>query len=161
MEKGKAKADKYGLMEPTMMVFGVMIWPMEKESLDSMMEVSMKEIFETIGSMESASLPLQIKILFMKDNSTNIFSMDMALKYLCRKSMNILEILRTMLSRVMGALCTKMAAVTMDYGAMANLMAKDITSVRQWSTKADGNKINCMDTVSQYGKMEEDMKGIM
>jgi hypothetical protein len=46
-----------------------------------------------------------------------------------------------------------MAVVMMECGRTANSMAKDITSVHQWSIKGNGKRISCTDMARLCGKM--------
>lgn len=93
-EKDREKGNKYGPMAPSMMDFGLMTWPMEKESFYNTMEDNTKEILKMIDFMAQENSSLQTKVLFMKENSISIFSMDMEPKFPWLKSTSTQEILR-------------------------------------------------------------------
>lgn len=82
MVRDKVEVNKYGLMGRFMMVNGRMIWQMVKEFFIKMEEGIMKEILRMINFMVMENLSQQIKISFMKANSTNINPMVLAHKHL-------------------------------------------------------------------------------
>lgn len=97
----------------------------------------------------------------MKGNSMNINLMVLVQKSLSLKTTNTQETLETISNRVTAGLTMTMAAVIKVFGKVENSMAKAIISVKQWSIKGDGSKINFMDMEGLYGRMEECMKAII
>jgi hypothetical protein len=126
MASVKVKENNYGLMELFIKVNGLMIWLMEKVSLDNMMEVNMKEISKMIDFMDMESLSLLIKILFIKENLISIYNMVMELRFLLLNIISTQEISKMILSKDMVILYMKMEVVMTDCGKMESLMAKGI-----------------------------------